>query len=139
MNNAVIYARYSSDHQNPISIDKQIDICKEFAKVNDYNVIDIYSDAGITGTDDKRPGFQAMIQDSKIEKFKYVIVYDYSRFSRDIEQQLYYERLLKSKGISIKSVRENFGEDASSFMFKMMSYSFNAYYSKQIAEKIKDG
>lgn len=139
MNNAVIYARYSSDHQNPISIDKQIDICKEFAKVNDYNVIDIYSDAGITGTDDKRPSFQAMIQDSKIEKFKYVIVYDYSRFSRDIEQQLYYERLLKSKGISIKSVRENFGEDASSFMFKMMSYSFNAYYSKQIAEKIKDG
>lgn len=27
MNNAVIYARYSSDHQNPISIDKQIERC----------------------------------------------------------------------------------------------------------------
>ena len=39
MKNAVIYARYSSDKQNEMSIEGQIDECKRYAEENDMIVL----------------------------------------------------------------------------------------------------
>ena len=138
-NNAVIYARFSSQGQNPISIEKQVDVCRAFAERNGYNIIREYCDAGITGTDDKRPGFQKMIQDANNKEFDAIIVYTNDRFSRDIQQQLgYFEKLLLLD-VKIISVNENYSDDSSGFLQRIINYAMNAWYPRQLAEKIKDG
>ena len=44
MTNVVIYARYSSHNQTECSIEGQIEECKRYAELNDYNVINTYID-----------------------------------------------------------------------------------------------
>ena len=42
--NVVIYARFSSHSQTEQSIEGQLKVCYEYAKTNDYIVIDEYID-----------------------------------------------------------------------------------------------
>ena len=62
--NAVIYARYSSHNQREESIEGQLKVCYEYAKRNNINVIAEYADRAMTGTNDNRPSFQKMLEDS---------------------------------------------------------------------------
>jgi len=55
-----IYARYSSDLQNPLSIRDQIDLCERHAAKKGWRVVQHFSDQGISGNTDRRPGFQDM-------------------------------------------------------------------------------
>lgn len=65
MQNAVIYARYSSHSQRDVSIDQQVNACREFAARGGIDVLDVYADRATTGTNDRRPAFQKMISDAK--------------------------------------------------------------------------
>ena len=62
--NAVIYARYSSDKQNEQSIEGQIRVIKEYALKNNIPIVNSYIDRAMTGRSDDRPEFQRMIADS---------------------------------------------------------------------------
>jgi DNA invertase Pin-like site-specific DNA recombinase len=65
MTTGVIYARYSYEKQTENSILGQIRECKEFAKKNDIEIIDIYKDEAISGrTAEKRPSSMRMINDA---------------------------------------------------------------------------
>ena len=44
MKNAVIYARYSSDKQNEMSIEGQIEECQRYAASNDLLIVQEYID-----------------------------------------------------------------------------------------------
>ena len=44
MTNAVIYARYSSDKQNEMSIEGQIEECRKYAEENDLIFLQEYVD-----------------------------------------------------------------------------------------------
>lgn len=44
MKNAVIYARYSSDKQNEMSIEGQIEECQRYAASNDLFIVQEYID-----------------------------------------------------------------------------------------------
>ena len=83
MNNAVIYARYSSHSQTEQSIEGQIRVCKEYAERNGYTILNEYIDRAMTGTNANRPAFQKMISDSNKKEFDYVLVYKLDRFSRN--------------------------------------------------------
>ena len=78
----VIYARFSSHSQTEQSIEGQLRECYEFAKRNDYVVVDEYIDRAISGMTDNRPAFLQMIEDSKKKEFEYVLVYQLDRFAR---------------------------------------------------------
>ena len=54
MKYAVIYARYSSDRQNDMSIDGQIAECRKFAESHDMIIVQEYIDRAFTATTDKR-------------------------------------------------------------------------------------
>ena len=83
MRKAVIYARYSSYNQTEQSIEGQMHVCEKFAKENDIKIIGNYIDRAISGTSDKRPEFQKMINDSKKGNFDVVLVYKLDRFARN--------------------------------------------------------
>ena len=48
-----IYVRVSTDDQrdNGYSIDSQLRMIKEYCEKNEYNIVDIYNDAGHSGKD----------------------------------------------------------------------------------------
>ena len=64
MKTAAIYARYSSDNQTEQSIEGQLRVCEEYVQRNNIVIVDTYIDRAMTGTNDNRPDFQRMIQDS---------------------------------------------------------------------------
>lgn len=65
MKKAVVYARYSSNRQNEQSIAGQVEVCTEWAKNNDIELMHVYHDEALSGKTDKRPDFQQMIKDAK--------------------------------------------------------------------------
>lgn len=58
---AVIYPRYSTDHQH--SIEEQVDACARWCDRNGIPVIDIYPDAAVSGTKLSRTNFDRMMED----------------------------------------------------------------------------
>lgn len=119
MDNAVIYARYSSHGQNEQTIDGQIRVCKEFAEKLNLNVINIYVDRHRTGTDVNRPEFQKMIADSASRTFQYVIVYMIDRFARNRYYSTIYHFQLAQNGVKLLSAMENISESEEGEFYQM--------------------
>ena len=92
MNKAVIYARYSSDSQTEQSIEGQLRVCQDYAERNDIVILNTYIDRAMTGTNDNRPDFQKMINDSSNKDFQYIIVYKLDRFSRNKYETAKYKK-----------------------------------------------
>jgi len=142
MDNAVIYARYSSHSQNEQSIETQVQSCQEYALKHNLNIIETYEDKAKSGTNDNREAFQQMLSDSSKKTFKYVIVYNLSRFARNNNESVINEIILNKNGVSVVSATENVNGDdddpVTSFMKNIMR-SVNEYYSKNTAKNIRDG
>lgn len=113
MENAVIYARFSSHKQNDTSIDAQLAECRAFAERNGYYIVGEYIDRGISGKSDERPEFLQMIEDSSKGKFKRIIVYQLDRFARNRYDSATYKTKLKRNGVKVLSAKENISDDAS--------------------------
>ena len=79
---AVIYARYSSDLQRDASIEDQIEVCRRFAKTQDWTVVATYTDAAISGASRFRPGFQNLMMDASKNIFDIVICEAIDRLGR---------------------------------------------------------
>ena len=80
---AVVYARYSCDHQREESIEGQLRECKAYAEKNNIMIIDSYIDRAMSAKTDNRPQFQQMIKDSGKGLFEAIIVWKLDRFARN--------------------------------------------------------
>ena len=114
----VIYARYSSHAQTEQSIEGQLKFCYEFARRNNYTIIEEYIDRAVSGKTDNRPAFQRMIDDSKKKQFQYVLVYQLDRFARNRYDSATNKAKLKKNGVRVISVRENITDDASGILME---------------------
>ena len=56
---ADILARYSTDNQNPVTIDVQVEKCREWCERNGYQVGKIFSDEAVSGMKETRVGYEA--------------------------------------------------------------------------------
>ena len=75
-----IYARQSVDKADSLSIQGQIDLCRQKAGT-DHKV---YQDKGYSGKNTNRPAFQQMMADVERGLVQKIIVYRLDRFSRSI-------------------------------------------------------
>ena len=85
--NVALYMRLSRDDDNygdSVSIETQRTILRQFAKENQFHVVDEYVDDGWSGTNFERPRFQDMMDDIEAGKVNCVITKDLSRFGRDV-------------------------------------------------------
>ena len=74
----------------------------------DYEMVDIYADEGISGTNTKkRDDFNRMIADCRAGKIDLIITKSISRFARNTLDCLNYVRELKDLGIGIIFEKEN--------------------------------
>lgn len=82
-----IYARFSTDKQDPRSIEDQIRICEGVATLHKYEVIGTYRDVAVSGAHMNRAQMQALLAAVKQRggpPFNAVIVDNQSRLSRDL-------------------------------------------------------
>jgi len=133
---AVIYARVSSGLQADLgtSIPSQIKICKEYAEKNNFKIVKIYTDEGKSARSDERAAFQEMIEDAKKNPptFETILIYNQSRFSRNVLDALTYKNLLKNYGVNVVSVTEPFDEESIGFKkegIQREGYFHNGKYS----------
>ncbi len=137
--NVVIYARYSSHNQTEQSIEGQIAVCTEFAKRNNYTIIGEYIDRAMTGTNDNRPQFLKMIDDSNQKLFQGVLVYQLDRFARNRYDSAINKSKLKKNGVRVFSAKENISEDASGVLMESVLEGMAEYYSVELSQKVKRG
>lgn len=137
--NVVIYARYSSHNQTEQSIEGQLAVCEEYAKRNNYTIVGNYIDRALTGTNDNRPEFKKMIEDSNKKIFDIVLVYQFDRFARNRYDSATYKSKLKKNGVRVVSAKENISEDASGVLMESVLEGMAEYYSVELSQKVKRG
>lgn len=139
MSSAVIYARYSSYNQTEQSIEGQMHICQDFAKRNNYNIINTYVDRAMSGTNDNRPSFQQMIDDAKKGEFQYIIVYKLDRFSRNKYDNVVYKHKLAQCNVKVVSATEVISDTPEGLLMEGLLEMFAEMYSKELSQKVKRG
>ncbi len=102
-NTIAIYARFSSDNQNPKSINDQYRKCEEHIEsvFGTTTKVLYYKDEAISGSNSNRPDYQRMICDGIDQKFKALIIDDLSRLSRDTLESHRVLKEFKFHGIRI--------------------------------------
>ncbi|WP_250278031.1 recombinase family protein [[Clostridium] colinum] len=139
MKKAVAYVRMSTDKQD-YSIESQKRTIDEYAKKNNYLIINYFEDKGISGRDaEKRPAFMEMIEESKKSYFDYVLIYDSSRFARNLEQSLIYKSILKKNNVNLISITEPTLDDDSQLIADALFGAMNEMYSRKLSKVVKRG
>lgn len=139
MKTAVIYARYSCDNQSEQSIEGQIRVCQDYAQRNNIVILNTYIDRTMTGTNDLRPDFKKMIQDSSRKEWDYVLVYKLDRFSRNKFESTIHKKTLKDNGVKVLSAMENIPDTPEGIILESLLEGMNQYFSAELSQKVKRG
>jgi len=135
-----VYARYSSEMQNYLSIEAQVRAVKEFCK-GKYQIVKTYIDEAKSATTADRPQFQQMINDCENNKGKIyaVVVHKLDRFSRNSMDALYYKAFLEKHNIKLISVTEPLEDTPESTMFANILFALNQFYSENLGREVQKG
>jgi len=141
---AAIYARVSTQQQadKDLSIPDQLERLREYANDREWVVAGEYVDPGESGTSDQRPQFQRMVADAKSSPrpFDIVLVWRFSRFSRDYEDSVMYKALLRKRlGIDIVSIAEPVEDSPVGRVTERMLQVFDAFFVDTLRVEVKRG
>ncbi|WP_242327933.1 recombinase family protein [Lactococcus lactis] len=138
-----IYTRVSTTNQaeEGFSIDEQIDRLTKYCEAMQWQIADLYTDAGFSGSKLERPAMQRLINDIKLKKFDTVIVYKLDRLSRSVRDTLYLVKDIFNKNrIDFISLNESI--DTSSAMgglFLTILSAINEFERENIKERMTMG
>ncbi|MBR4959406.1 MAG: recombinase family protein [Clostridia bacterium] len=112
---AAIYCRLSEEDRNKQaetddsnSIQNQKVMLSQYAREQGWEIYRIYSDDDYTGSDRRRPEFNALLDDAKKRKFDIVLCKTQSRFTRELELvEKYIHGLFPLLGIRFVSIVDN--------------------------------
>lgn len=101
---AAIYVRVSTTDQH---VESQLYDLRELAAKRGFEVVQEYSDFGVSGRRARRPGLDALIADARRKKFSVVLVAAFDRVARSVKHFLQAMDEFDSLGIAFISRREN--------------------------------
>lgn len=136
---AVAYARFSSDNQREESIEAQIFAIEEYAKQKGITILKTYKDEALSGTTDKRPGFQRMIKDAASGDFTLVLVHKGNRFARNRMESALHKHTLQKYGIKVIAVAEDFGQGHHAVLMESVLEGLAEFYSLELAAETMKG
>lgn len=136
---AVIYARYSSHSQTEQSIEGQLRDCYAWAEQQGVTVIAEYIDRALSGTVDRRPDFQRMIEDAAKKQFSVVIVWKLDRFARNRYDSAIYKARLKKYNVRVVSVKEIITDTPEGIILEGLLESMAEYYSANLSQNVRRG
>jgi site-specific DNA recombinase len=136
-----IYARYSSEMQNEISIEDQIARCREEIARRGWRVAETYEDSAKSGWSLDRDGFQAMRAAAEKGKFQAVMLWKFDRLARDHNHTVMIKALLRHqcglKLYCVEGVSEDDDESPYSALVEQMIAVFAAFYSRNLSSDTK--
>lgn len=139
MNNAVIYARYSSDKQTEDSIEAQIRACREYAASKGYNIVEVYADEAVSGKTAARAKYQKMIRDCSKGTFSTILIHKYDRIARNLGEHVNLTAKLQEKGITLIATAQDFGTSAEAKIMRALMWSMSEYYLDNLAAETRKG
>lgn len=137
---AYILARYSTDHQNPDSIEVQVDKCTEWCHNTGLPVLDIFADYATSGMKESRPEYARMMRQLSAGGADTVVIYDMSRMFRSMTAWFNFRDELAKQGIRAVSVTQpNVGgdlRDPTNFLTEGSMALFNQMWVLQTRQKV---
>ncbi|AFK86553.1 MULTISPECIES: recombinase family protein [Thermoanaerobacterium] len=136
-----IYCRLSKEDLNKgysESIKMQENELKRYVFENNWNLVDVYIDDGVSGTTFERNDFKRMMEDVERGLVNCIVTKDLSRLGRDyIEMGKYLEKIFPEYGVRYIALNDGIdtlnGED-DSIPFRNV---VNDMYAKDISKKIR--
>lgn len=110
--NAIIYTRVSTQNQvdKGYGLDAQLDQCRRICELKRYNIVNEYSDEGISGTTEveDRPAFSELLHNIKNNEIDIIVIYCFDRLARNARILLtLVNNLDKTYGVSVLSCKED--------------------------------
>jgi site-specific DNA recombinase len=110
------YTRVSTQEQaiSWLGLKVQRDKITAYCISQDWDLLEVYEDPGVTGATLDRPAFNQMMMDAGNGVFDMILTYKIDRISRSLKNLLILvEDTLKPLGIALKSVTESFIDTSS--------------------------
>lgn len=132
-----IYTRVSTSDQ---TTDSQMHALKEYAARRGLEITHEYTDLGVSGSKDKRPGLNRLMEDARKKKFDGILVFRFDRFARSTKHLANALEEFQNLKIQFISYSENI--DTSSPMGQAMFTMISAMSQLErdiIRERVKAG
>ncbi len=139
---AVAYARVSTMRQaeTELSLEEQIRKVGAFAELKDAAIIETFVDRGLSGRVETRPEFQRLVRfacdpDNGV---KLVIVYNFSRFFRNVTAYTKYRDIFEQAGVRLVSATQDIPEGITGRLMETILAAFDGHASETNAATVRD-
>lgn len=132
---AAIYARFSTDMQNPRSAEDQVRVCRDLAAREGWDVVETYTDLAISGTTTNRPGLTALLAAADHRQIDIVVAEALDRVARDQADTATIFKRFAFADCRIVTVSEG----TISELHVGLLGTMNALFVKELANKIRRG
>jgi DNA invertase Pin-like site-specific DNA recombinase len=101
--NAVAYLRTASaDREDSrLGLERQRQLCDEFAHQLGLRITGTYSDVGVSGLSEQRPGLERLLLDLASESIGYVLTADRARLARSVSLARSLEERITRSGANL--------------------------------------
>ena len=140
--NVALYARVSSERQEvDLSISSQLRALREYSLRHDFQIVREFVEEAESGRTANRPAFQEMISLARRRPlpFQAILVWKFSRFSRNREDSIIYKSLLRRQGVQIISINEQVEEGPTGRMLEGIIEVVDEFYSANLAQEVVRG
>ena len=133
-----VSTKLQSEKGNSLKLQKSK--IKDYCKLNDFNLIEIYEDRGISGMSiDKRDGYKEMVNYLTNNDIDGIVVWSLSRLGRKMKDVVEFMDIVKKNNIYFFSIKENLSNNdkVGSLIMNILG-SINEFEVEVIRERIKD-
>ena len=102
----MLYSRVSTSggHQDP---EMQLRELREYCERRGWQIVETYTDAGVSGSKDSRPALNRLMADAHQRRFDAVLVWKLDRFGRSLKHLVNSLAEFEALGIAFVSLRDN--------------------------------
>lgn len=123
MKRLFLYIRVSTEEQaiHGLSIEAQTEALEKWAIANEYKVVDVYTDAGISARKpaSKRPELQRLLNDIRAGKGDLVVFTKLDRWFRNIAEYYKVQEVLEKHHVDWKTIQEDYDTTTASGRLKI--------------------
>jgi site-specific DNA recombinase len=138
---AALYVRVSTDRQiDGNSLITQKAQLKRHCVTHGYEIVDVYIDAGFSGSNTKRPQLQRLLQDAAEGRMNLVLATRVDRVSRSMKDFLELISTLRDHGVGFTAIEQPFDtSDPSGVLAQSILGSFAQFERELLVERTKEG
>ncbi|MGH3500335.1 MAG: recombinase family protein [Nocardioidaceae bacterium] len=109
MDEALVYARLSAAREESVSIERQVEACRQYAASRGWRVREAFTDDGVSASKvkpEQRPAWRGLLAEAKRAQPQAVIVWKVDRLARRVLDFLNADRALREHGSGIVAVQD---------------------------------